>query len=648
MHAETRACDEPESERQPNNAVLSDDRRPDRLGRYVVLDEIGRGGMGLVWTVYDPKLDRKVALKLLKGPMRAGRRQARFIREAQALAKLTHPNIITVHDVDTHEGRLYMAMELVNGVTLRKWLETPRQWREIVEVFVEAGKGLAAAHAAGITHRDFKPSNVLIAVDGRVKVADFGLAKHADHVGKEDGSMEVSARDDPPASASSSSILPSSSNSSRSSISATSRRDSDIMEVVELSASNLTQVGRIVGTPGYMAPEQYGSLDPHEVGAGADQFCLGVALYEALFGRLPFAGDNAFERYQNIRAGRILEPSDTSVPVWLTRVVSRTLQYDPAERYPSMEALAAALRDDPARRRGRWVSRLAGVGFAGLGALGVFQAMGHSDAPAPPAPCQEASSRMAEVWNPEVREQLGRVLGDSGRPFAADTVRRVTDRMDAYATTWIQQHTAVCEATRVAGDQSERLLDVRMSCLDRRRDELGALIGVLSEPNEAAVINAVEAFDGQRRPEPCASAQPGVESEVPLDPVRRAMFIDLRAQVDRARAAMWAGQHTVASDLAATVGLQARDAGFQRLLALALITEGKSLQRLGQLEAARQRLEEGIAIASETGDVRAEVTALTDLLHLVGVHQRDAEQAKVWQVVAENALRRAGSSEDLE
>ncbi len=152
------------------------------VGRYVVLDRIGAGGMGVVYAAYDPELDRRVALKLLR-PDRFGgdAGRLRLLREAQALARLTHPNVVAVYDVGTFGDRVFVAMELVEGETLRQWLRaeprSPRPWREVLERFLPAGRGLAAAHAAGLVHRDFKPENVLLGRDGRARVVDFGLAK---------------------------------------------------------------------------------------------------------------------------------------------------------------------------------------------------------------------------------------------------------------------------------------------------------------------------------------------------------------------------------------------------------------------------------------------------------------------------------------
>src|SRR5690349_17448959 len=188
----------------------------DTVGRFVVLQRLGEGGMGVVYTAYDPELDRKVAIKLLKS---AEEGHARLLREAQAMARLQHPNVIAVHDVGTLPGnRVFVAMELVAGATLRGWLKAaPRAWREVIAIMRQAGVGLAAAHDAGLVHRDFKPDNVLVGDDGRVRVMDFGLAR----LGAADPELSSGSHDTGPLS------------------------------------TPLTMAGTVVGTPAYMAPELF-------------------------------------------------------------------------------------------------------------------------------------------------------------------------------------------------------------------------------------------------------------------------------------------------------------------------------------------------------------------------------------------------------
>jgi len=284
------------------------------LGRYLILERLGAGGMGVVFLAYDPELDRKLALKLLHpGPAaHAGRARARLLREAQAMARLTHPNVVAVHDVGTFGGQVFVAMDFVPGQTLGAWLATRRpDWRAALKLFAQAGAGLAAAHAAGIVHRDFKPDNVLVGDDGRVCVTDFGLARTG--TGTEaSGVMPASPRDDAGPSVA------------------------------------LTQAGAVMGTPAYMAPEQYHG---ESADARADQFSFCVALWEAIYGRRPFAGETLLELAQAVTMGEVQAPGRAAAPTWLRRTLERGLAVDPAARWPSMSALLAELAHDRWRTR---------------------------------------------------------------------------------------------------------------------------------------------------------------------------------------------------------------------------------------------------------------------------------------------------------
>jgi len=298
----------------PDDGTLA---RGDSIARYTVLEPIGRGGLGDVYRVYDPKLDRCVALKLIRSGY-ADRDDAakRLEREARALAALDHPNVVTVFDFGVDAGRLFVAMECIEGRTLRQWAsESPRSWQEIRDVYLEAGNGLDAAHRAGLVHRDFKPENVLIdRAEDRVRVVDFGLARSATG-----------------ATATPTTVAP------------VSRLDV------------VTPHGSVVGTPRYMSPEQ---LQGAAVDARSDQFAFCVALFEALYGEWPFDRDAPQSRAL-VKTGNSL-----SVPPWIRRALARGLSEDPNDRHPSMAALLQALVADRRSRRRRWWSALtsAGVG----------------------------------------------------------------------------------------------------------------------------------------------------------------------------------------------------------------------------------------------------------------------------------------------
>jgi serine/threonine protein kinase len=317
----------------------------DRVGRYLVLSALGAGGMGVVFAAYDPQLDRKVALKLLRAGVTYNTKDARtrLRREAQAIAQLSHPNVVGVYDVGTTEdGDLYIAMEFVEGDTLTSWLKKyPRTWREIVDVFLQAARGLLAAHSVGLLHRDFKPDNVLVGGDGRVRVTDFGLARSV--ITPEDAARPSGA---PTSGASALNV-------------------------------ELTATGMVLGTPRYMAPEQ---LTGPDIDARADQFSFCVALYEALYGRHPLPGATSvamLEKHEKAAP----PPEGAKVPSAVGRAVMTGLERDRAKRFPTMGALIAGLVPAPRRSPARY----AAVALAGILVTGgaVAAALGREPAAAP-------------------------------------------------------------------------------------------------------------------------------------------------------------------------------------------------------------------------------------------------------------------------
>jgi serine/threonine protein kinase len=303
----------------------------DSIGRYRIRERIGEGGMGVVYAAEDPELGRVVAIKLLR-PLQgddAEVQQRRMLREAQALARLSHRNLVMVFDVGSRHGRVWIAMEYVVGDTLEVWLDRDhRTWGEIVDVFIEAGRGLSAVHAAGLVHRDFKPGNVLVRADGTVQVLDLGLAARAGE--RDDEAAVLRAR-----------ALP----------------DLDAF------AANLTKTGGLMGTPAYMAPEQF-LLQPAD--GRADQFGFCVALYEAIYGHRPFTGKDLAQLMANSIAGLKGLPAEIpGLPLAVRQVIARGLAGNPADRFPDMEALVRAL----AATRSPPVKSSLGLGRFALGMI---------------------------------------------------------------------------------------------------------------------------------------------------------------------------------------------------------------------------------------------------------------------------------------
>jgi serine/threonine protein kinase len=306
---------------------------PAQVGRFPILRRLGAGGMGAVYAAYDELLDRKVALKVMHTSRggSVGRRQ-RTLVEARALARLTHANIPMVYEVGEAEGQVYISMEYIDGATLADWLaEAPRSWQDILSMYVQAGAGLAAAHQAGIVHRDFKPDNVLVGRDGRPRVVDFGLAR----IGGQ-SSHQVPL----PSSLSGRNVqLPPAPEEADSPPTATPGPQRTL--TADSSLDRLTVAGSISGTPGYMSPEQYagGDVDPL-----SDQFSFCAALYEALFGYLPFAGETLEELAKSVQGPARPPPPGSRVPVEVQRALLRGLSLSPRQRFASMSDLLAALR----------------------------------------------------------------------------------------------------------------------------------------------------------------------------------------------------------------------------------------------------------------------------------------------------------------
>ncbi|MFO0632447.1 MAG: tetratricopeptide repeat protein [Nannocystaceae bacterium] len=479
-----------------------------RLGRYVVLEEIGQGGMGLVFSAYDPELNRKVALKLLR-PNQSERKRARsrLLQEAQALAKLAHPNVITVYDVGTIGERVFVAMELIEGTTLKGWLaEKPRRWDEVLEVFIPAGRGLAAAHAANLVHRDFKPDNVLIGRDGRVRVMDFGLARPLNSEALDTDAPALDDDDDDD----------------------DERRGDDGQDA--LYEPMLTQTGSIMGTPAYMAPEQHLG---QPTDARSDQFAFCTSLYQALYGERPFDGEDAGSLTAQKQAGKIREPpSGVTVPNWVRRILLRGLAPSPADRFATMDALLTELGKDPRVLRRKVLTGVA-LGTAMVGAIGVAQYIKNL----PPSVCRGSGELLAQVWNDARKAEVTSGLSAVDRAFVPDTVALVGATLDGYGQAWTQMHTEACEATHLRGEQSTRLLERRNLCLQDRLSELDALAAVLAKADVTVAAQAGFAAMELQPIAQCAETEAlNAEAEPPQDTSTAEAVAASRRQLMRVRA----------------------------------------------------------------------------------------------------------------
>ncbi|SEL87662.1 Serine/threonine protein kinase [Stigmatella aurantiaca] len=444
------------------------------VSRYVVLERIGQGAMGVVYAARDPHLARRVALKVLRPEgHRVEALQRRLLREAQALARLSDPHVIAVHDVGTSGDRVFLAMDLVEGCTLAEWLREPRGWREVLRVFREAGQGLAAAHAAGLVHRDFKPANVLIGRDGRVRVTDFGLALCQEAPGPWEGGG--------------------------------SGEDSGLA---------LTRTGALLGTPAYMAPEL---LEGRFADALSDQFGFCVALYEALYGQRPFEGHSLEELGQSARAGRVGRSARGSqVPAWVRRVVLQGLSPQPGQRFASMEALLEALRKGRSRHTRLWA--MGALTLAGLLGMGVEHKVHQRE-----ARCRQEVERLGAAWNPERRERAREAFRAVGTPYALAAWQHASMQLEAYASRWRTLRAEAClQEERGATGPSQSAV-----CLDARLWRLASVTGVLERADARTAQNAQQLVASLEDLSECADApaRPGP----PLPPE------GIRPQVDAAR-----------------------------------------------------------------------------------------------------------------
>ncbi|HEX8819851.1 MAG TPA: serine/threonine-protein kinase, partial [Archangium sp.] len=415
------------------------------VGRYTVLNPLGRGGMGDVVAAYDSRLDRRVALKLLRRELDCSQSQrdleTRMLREAQAMARLSHPNVVAIYDVGTLEdGSIFIAMEMVEGQTLRRWCEqAPRSWREILTAYLDAARGLAAAHEAGLVHRDFKPENVLVGKDGRVRVTDFGLARAE--------SSQVSADATPP--------------------------DSSSTVTLPQGAldSPLTLHGTLLGTPRYMAPELL-RAGPADVRSDLFAFC--VALYEALYRQHPFTGATQAESTRAQLEGRANPPPPNSdIPAFVARPLLQGLHAEPSRRPASMLGLIAALEHDPeVRRRARRRRVALSALMTGLAALALWGWLLRQEGE---PGCAHLERRLAGTWDEEVKQQVRKAFLDTRLPYAQDTFTRMSALLDGYAGTWVKMRTEACEATLNQEPSPRDPAVLEVYCLERRRGQLRTL-----------------------------------------------------------------------------------------------------------------------------------------------------------------------------
>jgi eukaryotic-like serine/threonine-protein kinase len=579
--------------------------RGDVVGRYVIDGQIGAGGMGVVYAAYDPELDRKVALKMVHADVaREEISKNRLLREAQAMARLSHPNVVVVHDIGVHEGELFLAMEFVEGVTLRSWLSNQsRSWRKTLQAFVLAGRGLAAAHAVGLVHRDFKPENVLCDRAGRVCVTDFGLARRATAVDPEDGA---------------------------------------VLEAIESAgAVGVTRSGVILGTPAYMAPEQH-SGQPAD--ARGDQFSFCVALYEALYHEHPFyEGPSAVQHMRATLEGLVREaPARTDVPSRIRKVLLRGLSVDPAQRYGSMDELLAALTHDPAVRRRR-IAFAAGGALAVIASVGVYQKTRAESQ----LVCKGSEQKLSGVWDEARKRAVHDAFSATGKPFAGDVWRGVERSLDGYARSWTAARTDACEATRLRGEQSVQLLDRRMACFGDRLDELRAMVDAFAGADGQVVTKATGAAEALTPIARCNDTTALLGIAPPPESSAKNVA-SVRTQLTQVNALRLAGKYPDGLALAKRAVEAAAASKYPPIEGEAHLHEALVHQSSGDYRSAQDAFNRAAWAADRAGDDRTRAEALTHLIYAAGAAQSRLELVPSLDAQAKAAIARIGGDEKLE
>jgi eukaryotic-like serine/threonine-protein kinase len=627
------------------------------IGRYVVLGLVGRGGMGEVYAAYDPELDRKVAVKLLRvkpgNGVSLNEGRQRTLREAQAIARLSHPNVVVVYDVGTFRDQVFIAMEFVEGNTVTYWLAAqPRSWQEVLRVFRAAGRGLIAAHDKGLVHRDFKPDNVMVGRDGEVRVMDFGLARQVSDKPASERTPPMkripvviaehgpgSADDDPM-----STILL---NGPPAGPTPPPQGGTDSQPSQPLSGMfevQLTRTGAMMGTPAYMAPEQFLGT---ATDARTDQFSFCVALYEALYGERPFSGNTMFALTTAVVQGQVKEaPHSSKVPLWVRKVLLRGLRAQSDERYPSMHDLIEALGKNPSAARRRFLA-VAGVALVPVAlTVGVHQSLANHK-----SICGAGPARLAGVWDltaagePEPARQavIHSAFLQTGKSYASEVYATVNRILSGYSQSWAKMYREACEATNARGEQSAEVLDLRMTCLQERLGGLRALTDVFSEANGQVVENAVSAANNLGSLDRCADV-PLLRSVVrpPEDPATRARVAELRHQLAGTKALYDSGRYREGLKDSPQLLEQVRALGYQPLIAETQEAIGMMYSKSNDVPSAEKTLVDSYLAADASRDDEVRAVDATNLVWVVGYQEGRYADAQRWAKYADAILQRLG------
>lgn len=552
-----------------------------QIGHFEIIGLLATGGMGHVYEARDCNLERRVALKLLALPPSSliPDLKQRLIEEAKALARLQHSNVVAVYEVAADCDDVHIAMEFVEGETVTDWLAgDDRSVREILSVFAQAARGLSAAHAADLVHRDVKAQNLIVRSDGHAKVIDFGLVRAA---------CEELPRSDKPLD--NSNIDP-----------------------------GLTLTGVLVGTPAYASPEQ---ISGSEIGAESDVFSFCVTLYEALTGTRPFRG-TSIEELRSALQGAETPGMPVRWPGRLQRLLTQGLSLEPSQR-PSMAALATTLEGLLSRRSRNIKAAIA------ISALAGALVVGQSFAGAKEERCTGSESRVQSVWSAAQQNTLQSAILATGLPFAQDTWDRVESEIGTFTSEWKLAHVEACEAVTIRKEQSPRMLDLRMACLDTRLRDVDAAITALTQVDAGTVRHAIAAVGHLESVDQCGNLSLIEEMEaLPNDETARREIIAIQDTLSKARTHLRLGSFEQALKEAQPAAQLAKTLRHRPTEARALSVLGDSYAALGKLKKAAAAYEESILASVAGGDQRWEAEVLASLTQVKGAEMAHFEEAR--------------------
>lgn len=596
-----------------------------RIGRYVLLEPIGRGGMGVVYLAYDPELNRRVAVKVLRADLGLADGDssvremltADLLREAQALARLVHPNVVGIFDTGTIGREIFLATEYVAGGTLRDFVDRRRSgrsggldWARAYALMTQVGEGLMAAHAAGLVHRDIKPENLILGEDGVVKILDFGLAGLEQCLGRPERGMST-------------------------------LKGGALGAEDTLSEEDGTRL--ISGTVGYMPPEQFLGLG---VDDRSDQFAFCVTFIEIVTGHKPFWSEVDAELEAAIQHGHWSGGGLwAGLPRGLAKILGRGLAPDRRHRFPSMRCL---LRELHRWRRRRSVGRRVLAGAVGTLVLAISLHAHWADTG---VQCRGDAQRFAGVWDEQVRSGLQAQFAAAGTT-GLQALAGVRARADEFRSTWLSVYEGVCSDKFDAGSlvESASDIDLQFACLNHAHEQLAAFMAVLDAGSPSVVTHALLASSELPDPAGCRHLSAGAEGQLrPTDAAQARRVESIRSRFSQVRMLGRFARHEDARQLTDELLQESRQLEYAPLVAETLYQAGLQAYEAMQPQRSAALLEMAIDSSIATG--HGEIAALaTSLQAFVRGYMLQAPREELPELVdrARAAMERMSGSEDVQ